>query len=60
MMSKDKYTLDGEDITCSVCEITAREFFENMLKEKDLPPNWFNGNTWYCSDDCYDEATKYE
>lgn len=58
-MSNDKYTFDGEDITCAVCGITAREFFE-YVEDKNLTSNWFNGTTWYCSDDCYDEGTKYE
>lgn len=59
-MSKDKYTFDGEDITCPICNITAREFFTYVIEDNNLPDNWFNGASWYCSDDCYDEGTKDE
>lgn len=52
----DKYTQDGIDITCKCCGITAREFFEYVIQ---YPPmgTWFSGTTWYCSDECYNEAT---
>lgn len=56
----DKYTDDlGNEIVCSNCDVTARELFEQVLKDE---PNeiWFAGNTWYCSSDCYDEATRSE
>jgi len=52
----DKYTQDGEDITCKCCGLTAREFFEEIMKEAPQS-NWFAGNTWYCSEECYNEAT---
>lgn len=55
----DKYKMDGEDICCANCGITAREFFEYV---SDDPPDgpWFAGQSWYCSDECYDEHTKNE
>ncbi len=55
----DKYTIDGEDIFCKNCGITAREFFEYVVADPPIG-SWFAGQTWYCSDECYNEATKDE
>lgn len=56
----DQYTdSDGLEITCKNCDVTAREWFEQVLRDKQFA-NWFAGQTWYCSEQCYNEATKYE
>lgn len=52
----DKYQIDGTDIVCKCCGITARDFFEQIMKE-DPGNKWFSGSAWYCSDECYNEAT---
>lgn len=54
----DKFTDDlGNEITCSNCDTTARDLYHD---DETLPSNWFVGSTWYCSDECYDEATSDE
>ena len=54
----DKFTDDlGNEITCSNCDTTARDLYHD---DETLPSNWFVGSTWYCSDECYGEATSDE
>lgn len=56
----DKYTDDlGSDITCQNCSVTAREFFQEVLRDEPAEI-WMVGSTWYCSVGCYEEATKDE
>lgn len=56
----DQYTdEDGNDITCRNCSVTAREFFEYIFIGEP-PKCWMVGPNWYCSNECYEEATRNE
>jgi hypothetical protein len=55
--SDDKIT--EWDIACKNCHISAGEYFQYIKKEK-IPEGIFSCTDWYCSQSCYDEATKNE
>jgi len=56
----DQYSDEyGNDITCSNCDVTAREWFKYVIYE-EAPSSWMVGSKWYCSDECYEEATEHE
>lgn len=57
-MKEDKYKSDGEEICCANCGLPAREYFETVGEPKG--ESWFNGTSWYCTNDCYEEYTKDE
>ena len=55
----DNYTDDeGNEITCANCSTTAREIYSRY--EPYPSEKWMIGPVWYCSNDCYEEATKNE
>lgn len=56
----DRYTDDlGNEITCANCDVTAKEWFEYVIKEP-ATYQWMVGSTWYCSTECYEEKTRDE
>lgn len=46
-------------ITCANCDTTV-EYYNNWCEQGEELECFYNGMTWFCSVQCYDEHTKYE
>jgi hypothetical protein len=46
-------------ITCANCDTTVEDY-NNWCEQGEGLECFYNGMTWFCSVECYDEHTKYE